>query len=76
VHHGCEGNYAPSGIQYRLNLGRVAGAGIEDHLHYHILPRWTGDTNFLPVFGEVKVISEALRETYDHLKAEFDKMMK
>ena len=66
----------PQGFNIGLNLGRVAGAGIEDHLHYHILPRWTGDTNFLPVFGEVKVISEALRETYDHLKAEFDKMMK
>jgi len=64
----------PQGFNIGVNIGRVAGAGIEDHLHYHILPRWNGDTNFLPVFGEVKVISESLEESYARLKAEFDKV--
>jgi ATP adenylyltransferase len=61
---------APQGFNIGMNIGRVAGAGVEDHIHYHILPRWSGDTNFLPIFGEVKVISEALDKTYDRLKAE------
>lgn len=65
----------PQGFNIGLNLGRVAGAGVEDHIHYHILPRWSGDTNFLPIFGEVKVISEALEQTYERIKVELDKLI-
>ena len=65
----------PQGFNIGLNIGRVAGAGVEDHIHYHILPRWSGDTNFLPVFGEVKVISEALDKTYDRIKEQIDKIV-
>lgn len=65
----------PQGFNIGLNLGRAAGAGIDDHIHYHILPRWNGDTNFLPVLGEVKVISEALDESYDRIKAAFTKII-
>jgi ATP adenylyltransferase len=64
----------PQGFNIGVNLGRVAGAGVEDHVHYHLVPRWSGDTSFLPIFGEVKVISEALDKTYDRLKEEFDKL--
>jgi ATP adenylyltransferase len=61
----------PDGFNIGINLGRTAGAGIDTHLHVHIVPRWNGDTNFMPVLGEAKVISQALHETYDALLPAF-----
>ena len=60
--------FSPQGFNLGINLGRVAGAGVEDHVHVHIVPRWNGDTNFMPVVAETKVISEAMDSTYEHLK--------
>ena len=57
----------PHGVNLGMNLGRTAGAGIDEHCHYHLVPRWDGDTNFMPVVGGVKVVSEGLMETYDRL---------
>lgn len=55
------------GFNIGFNIGRVAGAGMADHIHMHIVPRWNGDTNFMPVLSDTKVLSEALRETYGRL---------
>ena len=56
------------GLNIGINMGKAAGAGLEEHLHIHMVPRWVGDTNFMPVLGETKVISEHLLETYRKLK--------
>lgn len=62
----------PDGFNVGLNLGKVAGAGVEEHLHFHIVPRWFGDTNALTVFADVRVIPEHLQATYNNLKNHFD----
>ncbi len=64
----------PDGFNVGLNLGKVAGAGVEEHLHFHIVPRWFGDTNALTVFADVRVIPEHLQATFHNLKPHFDKM--
>jgi ATP adenylyltransferase len=64
----------PDGFNVGLNLGKVAGAGVEEHLHFHIVPRWFGDTNALTVFADVRVIPEHLIITYNNLKPYFDKL--
>jgi ATP adenylyltransferase len=58
----------PQGFNLGINVGDIAGAGVEDHLHLHVVPRWKGDTNFMPVTARTKVISQELRDTYRALK--------
>ena len=60
--------FQAQGFNIGMNIGKVAGAGVEDHLHTHIVPRWEGDTNYMPVLTDVKVMPEALSMTYDKLK--------
>ena len=66
----------PDGFNLGINMGLVGGAGIADHIHLHIVPRWNGDTNFMPVLSDNRVISEALQATYGKLKAALDGLSK
>lgn len=64
----------PFGFNIGINIGTAAGAGIKEHLHMHIVPRWTGDTNFMPVVGNTKVLPQMVLETYDILLDGFNKL--
>jgi len=63
----------PEGFNIGVNIGKVSGAGVESHIHFHIVPRWTGDTNFMPVISNTKVIPQSLNDLYKKLRNEFKK---
>ncbi len=65
----------PEGFNMGANLGKVSGAGIDEHIHFHLVPRWNGDTNFMPVLGEVKVISQDLLMTKKNLRNAYTKLL-
>ena len=65
----------PQGINAGMNLGKCAGAGVEKHLHWHLVPRWEGDTNFMPVIGEVRVMPQHLMDSYDQLQPFFKEFL-
>jgi len=66
----------PQGFNMGVNIGCVAGAGVKDHVHLHVVPRWNGDTNFMPVIADTKVIPESLEEAYEELKKALQEILK
>jgi ATP adenylyltransferase len=66
-----ESSYAPHGYNVGVNQGRVAGAGVEHHIHMHVVPRWGGDTNFMPVLGDTRVMNQTLEDSYETLREAF-----
>ncbi|MEJ2568683.1 MAG: HIT domain-containing protein [candidate division WOR-3 bacterium] len=64
----------PDGFNIGMNIGKIAGAGFENHLHYHIVPRWSGDTNFMPIIGETKIVPMSIDEAYDILLKVYKKI--
>ena len=64
--------YEPDGMNIGINIGKTAGAGIEEHIHVHIVPRWQGDVNFMSSIGGVRVIPEAFERSYQMIKEQFD----
>lgn len=66
--------FNPHGLNIGANLGRAAGAGLPGHLHFHLVPRWNGDTNFMPILADVKVVSESMTETYGRITAVFGEL--
>ena len=64
---------APQGFNLGINEGKIAGAGVADHVHQHVVPRWDGDTNFMPVVADTKVLNESLTTSYQQLRAGFDR---
>jgi ATP adenylyltransferase len=66
-----QSKYEPHGFNVGFNQGRVAGAGVEHHIHMHVVPRWGGDTNFIPVLADTRVMPQTLEQSYDALAGEF-----
>ncbi len=64
----------PNGFNFGANIGEAGGAGIVDHIHYHLVPRWNGDTIFMPIISETKIVVQSLKKIYDNLRPEFDKI--
>jgi len=70
-----KGAMSPHGFNIGANVGKVAGAGVESHVHFHVVPRWEGDTNYMPVLASTRVIPEHLQQTYDRLRDFLERLL-